>query len=192
MKKYLISSLFLASSLFATNNDVHININNDTLEVGTEVFLNNLYDVDNSSNYYLDISYLKTEGYEDDPTLTLNTMGVKVMNPFENEYNIQFGLGIKSVYSNQFDKKFFSLPLALYMKYLVSDQIYINADASYAPRVLSYYSADNFTDFRVEANYKLVENGYIFVGARSITAKYTMYGNIDYDKAMFVGYKIKF
>ncbi|MDB2405352.1 hypothetical protein N9W00_00260 [Arcobacteraceae bacterium] len=191
MKKVLLGSALAASLLFASN-VAQINVNNDTLEVGGELYLNNAYNVNNSSNYYFTINYLGTEADTNAPSQKLLSAGLKVLNPFTDDNGISLGIGMKSVYTNQFSKTFFALPLAAYIKYEVNEMIYVDLEASYAPKVLSFSDADNYRDTKIKVNYKVLEDGYAFIGARDITTKYEMTGKVNYDTSAFIGYEVKF
>jgi len=191
MKKILLGSALATSLLFASN-VAQINVNNDTLEVGGELYLNNSYNVNNSSNYYFTINYLGTEADTNEASQKLLSAGLKVLNPFTDDNGISLGLGIKSVYTNQLSKTFFALPLAAYIKYEVNEMIYVDLEASYAPKVLSFSDADNYRDTKIKVNYKVLEDGYAFIGARDITTKYELTGKVNYDTSAFIGYEVKF
>lgn len=191
MKKILLGSALATSLLFASN-VAQINVNNDTLEVGGELYLSNSYNVNNSSNYYFTINYLGTEADTNEASQKLLSAGLKVLNPFTDDNGISLGLGIKSVYTNQLSKTFFALPLAAYIKYEVNEMIYVDLEASYAPKVLSFSDADNYRDTKIKVNYKVLEDGYAFIGARDITTKYELTGKVNYDTSAFIGYEVKF
>ena len=53
MKKILIGSL-IASSILMGSNSIQVNINSDTLEVSSDIYLNNYYNLSEKSNYYLE------------------------------------------------------------------------------------------------------------------------------------------
>ncbi|MEA2017014.1 MAG: hypothetical protein U9N59_01090 [Campylobacterota bacterium] len=191
MKKILLSSVIASTLLFASNS-AQININNDTVEVGAEIYLNNHYNMNNSSNYYFMANFLNTEGYDEKSTQDLITAGFKVLNPYTDDNGISLGIGIKSVYSNDYDNLFFSTPLAVFAKYELDERIYFDAEFSYAPRVLSFSDAEEYQDLKFKANYKVLEDGYAFVGFRNIETKYESGTEIKYDDSIFVGYEVKF
>jgi len=190
MKKILIGSL-IATSLLLGNNAVEVNINNDTLEVEADIYLNDSYDVSNNSNYYLTVGHLRTEN-DNAETQTLTTAGLKVLNPFTDDNGISFGLGMKSVYTNQLSKTFFALPLSVYGKIEFTEVIYVDAEISYAPKVLSLGDAESYTDMKAKFNYKVLENGYVFIGARSVETKYDSGTTSKYDTSAFVGLEVRF
>jgi len=191
MKKILLSSIVASTILFASNS-AQININNDTLEVRGEFYLNNTYNVNNSSNYYFTAGYLGTESTKDTASQRLISAGLKVLNPYTDDNGISLGLGIKSVYTNQNDKMFIAIPLAAYGKFEVNDLIYFDLEVAYAPRVLAFSDSEGYTDTRVKVNYKVLEDGYVYIGARDITTKYENSTAISYDTSAFIGYEVRF
>jgi len=190
MKKILIGSL-IATSLLLGNNGVEVNIKSDTLEVEADIYLNDIYDVSNNSNYYLTVGHLRTEN-DNAETQTLTTAGLKVLNPFTDDNGISFGLGMKSVYTNQLSKTFFALPLSVYGKIEFTEVIYVDAEISYAPKVLSLGDAESYTDMKAKFNYKVLENGYVFIGARSVETKYDSGTTSKFDTSAFVGLEVRF
>jgi len=185
MKKILFSSIVATTLLFA-NNSAQININNDTVEVSTDIYL------EESNNYYYFGSYLRTSNYGNTNTNSLLTVGIKVLNSyFDNNGGINYGFGIKGVYSNDY-KKFFATPLAIFANYTLNENIYFDAQLSYAPRVLSFKDALSYSDYSIKANYKIIENGSIFIGYRNINKEFTNKVEIKYDKSIFAGYKVTF
>jgi hypothetical protein len=190
MKKILLGSL-IATSLLMADNSVDVNVNADTVEVSADVYLNDMYDVNNDSNYYLTLRHLRTEK-DNSNAQTLSTVGLKVLNPFTNDNGLSFGLGMKAVYTNQIGKRFLALPLSAYGKIEINELVYIDADLSYAPKVLSFSDADSYVDFRAKVNYKVLADGYIYLGARSITTKYDSGEEEKYDSSAFVGLEVRF
>lgn len=190
MKKILIGSL-IASSILLGNNGVEINVNDDTLEVKADLYLNDYYDVSNESNYYFTLGHLRTENDLNESD-SLTTAGLKVLNPFTDDNGISIGLGIKSVYTNQLSKTFFAVPLSVYAKIELSEVLYIDGELSYAPSVLALSDADSYKGMKARVNYKVLENGYAFIGARSIETKYTNGVTSKFDSTVFVGFEVRF
>ena len=190
MKRILLSSIVASTLLFASNS-VQININNDTLELGTEIYLNDKYNVNNSSNYYFTANYLRNEGTDGESTVSLSTAGFKILNPYTDDNGVSFGLGIKTVYADVDNKLFLALPLSVYGKYELDERIYFDVEFSYAPRVLSFSDAQKYQDIKFKANYKVLEDGYAFIGYRNIKTTYDVF-TLEYDKELFVGYEVKF
>ena len=190
MKKILMGSL-LASSLLLANSGLEVNINSDTLEVEADIYLNKHYDVSNDSNYYFTFGHLRTES-DTTETQSLTTAVFKVINPYTDDNGISIGLGMKSVYTNQMAKTFFALPLSVYTRVEMSEVMYVDAEMSYAPRVLSFSAAHTYTEIKGKFNYKVLSDGYVFVGARSIKAKYDSGKVSKFDNSAFLGFEVRF
>jgi len=190
MKKILAGLLITSSFLFA-NSSAQININDDTLEIGTDIYLNKYYDVNNNSNYYMTLRHLRVE---DDykPTKSLSSLGLKLVNPLTDNYGISLGLGIKSVYVDQDSLSFISVPLTLNGRVEINEVLYVDLDVGYAPKVLSFSDAQSYTDIQARVNYKILANGYIYVGGRNIEAKYKNSTWEKFDSSAFLGLEIKF
>ena len=191
MKRILLSSVIASTLLFASNS-AQININNDTVEVGGEIYLNDHYSVNNSSNYYFMMNYLSTEGYDGHSSQSLISSGFKVLNPYTDDNGVSLGIGIKMAYSNNNDNLFFATPLVVFGKYELDERIYFDAEFAYAPRVLSFEDAQKYSDLKFKANYKVLEDGYAFIGYRNIKSEYENGMEITYDESIFVGYEVKF
>ncbi|MGK0256387.1 MAG: hypothetical protein ACI81I_001004, partial [Arcobacteraceae bacterium] len=190
MKNILIGSL-IASSILMGSNSIQVNTNSDTLEVATDIYLNNSYNLNEGSNYYFTASYLRTEK-NDLETQSLSSAGFKVLNPYTNDYGVSFGLGMKAVYSSQSDKRFFATPLILNGKIELNEVMYVDADLSYAPKVLSFSDGKTYQDMKVRFNYKVLSDGYVFVGVRNIETEYEDGKIKEYDNSAFVGLEVKF
>jgi hypothetical protein len=190
MKKILLGSL-VASTLAFGSNSAEININNDTLEVAGELYLNNNYNVSKNSNYYLTASYLRSEN-DGEENQSLTTLGFKVINPFTDDNGISLGLGIKSIYASEYDKSILAIPLSVYGRYELNEVIYFDLDVGYAPRVLSFLDGEKYVDGKLKVNYKVLSDGYAFAGARSITTTYENGMDVKYDTSLFVGFKVRF
>jgi len=192
MKKIILGSL-VASSVLLANNSVQVNVNNDTLELGGDIFLNRYYNVNNSSNYYLTARYLRTEAEKKhDDNQTLTSVGFKLVNPMTDNYGISLGLGIKTVYSSHNSESFFAMPLTLNGRIEFNEMLYFDTDLSYSPRVLSFMDGESYRDIQARINYKVLADGYIYLGGRNIETEYENGAKVKFDTSAFVGFDIKF
>lgn len=190
LKSFLLASCLSAGSLLA-NDNAQININNETLEVSANIYLNSRADVSNKSNYYINAGILKTDNSDGDDQY-LATVGLKILNPLVDAKGLSFGLGIKGVYTDFGADTAYTFPLGLFAKFELNEVIYFDAEASYAPTVLSSSQIDSYKDFKFRANYKVLEDGYVFAGTRYIKVDTANYGDVGYDTTMFVGYELRF
>lgn len=191
IKKFLYSTVLTTSMLFA-NSSAEININNDTLEIGSSFLINNIIDSQSEGNIYFGLSYLRTKADNNEENEDLLTGSLKVLNPYVDSYGFSIGMGIKTVLTSQYSQSFNAIPLSLYLKYEMNELIYFDLEGSYAPRVLSFMDAETYHDARLRLNYKVLDGGYIYLGLREITAKYENNQKIKYDNSAFFGYEFRF
>jgi hypothetical protein len=192
MNKKIIIGFFLTLSLvYGQNNSVELNINNDTLEAKGEYNLNQVYELNNDANYMFTVSYLRSEIKKDKTETILNT-GLKIVNPYINDYGFNVGFGANAVWIDNSNTSFTALPISLYINYILQESLAIGASASYSPKILSFGDADTFTQYNVKANYKVIDNGYVYVGKRYIKTSYTNNVDIEFDDAVFFGFKVLF
>ncbi|MEA3383054.1 MAG: YfaZ family outer membrane protein [Campylobacterota bacterium] len=191
MKRFFLASLVTTNLLFASSS-AEININNNTLELATDIYLNDTFNLNNSSNYYYGISHLRTKSDENQDSQNLTTMNFKVLNPYVDDYGMSLGIGIKTVYTSQLEKSFNAIALALYFKYELNEMFYVSIDGSYAPRVLSFMDAESYNDAKLKLNYKVLDGGYMYVGLRKIETTYENNQKVEFDDAAFFGYQFRF
>jgi lipopolysaccharide assembly outer membrane protein LptD (OstA) len=192
MNKIFVGSIIAANLLFATNS-AEININSNTLELIGEYNLNTVYQLNDDSNYYLTISFLSSEESSTSvSTQKLITGGLKMVNPYIDDRGLSLGMGAKIVWADNTNKNFIATPLNIFAKYEINEQISINFDFAYAPKILTFSDGESYKETNLKANYKVLENGYVYLGGRSITTDYKKGGSVDYDKSIFFGYKVQF
>jgi len=191
MKKIIVGSLIASSLVYGINN-VDLNVNNNTLEVSGDFSLNEVYELNNDSNYYLTVSFLNSEDKSATTSEKLASVGFKMLNPYMDDYGFRFGLGIKAVWADNSKEDFVSIPVQLFASYQIDEKISVDTDIAYAPRVLSFLKAQKFTSGKIKLNYKIIDNGYLYIGGRTISTKYENDTTIKYDNSLFVGYQVQF
>ena len=191
MNKIIVGSLIASSLVYGINN-VDLNVNNNTLEVSGDFSLNEVYELNNDSNYYLTVSFLNSEDKSATTTEKLASVGFKMLNPYMDDYGFRFGLGIKAVWADNSKEDFVSIPVQLFASYQIDEKISVDTDIAYAPRVLSFLKAQKFTSGKIKLNYKIIDNGYLYIGGRTISTKYENDTTIKYDNSLFVGYQVQF
>ena len=190
LKKIALGSLLFSSSLFA--NAIFLDINNDTLEVGGEINLNKFYTLNENSDYLATVSYLKSE--DKNVKANLLSVGAKAVNPYLNDKGISLGLGIKIVKADfdPIDEDFLAIPLSIFVNYQYNDKIHADFSLDYAPNVLALSNAKSYQGISLKGNYEVIDNGYAYLGVRSIEAQYDNAGKQKFDDGLFFGYKVKF
>lgn len=191
MKKIVAGSL-LSTALLCGSNNFELNVNNNTLELVTDIYLNNHYNMNHGSNYFISLSHLNTKLGENEPAQKLSSIGFKVTNPYVNNYGLSLGLGVKTVYTSTETQSLNAIPLSLFIKLELNQVLYFNLDGSFSPRVLTFADGENYRDVKFKVNYKMLNDGYIFLGARNIVASYNNNHDVNYDSSLFGGFQIKF
>jgi len=200
MKKLIVGSLIATSLLQATNNKFELNLNDDTVEVNSDIYLNDKYVLNEESNYFFNIRYLYSEDkdnkYKDKQKLL--GVGFKVMSPYVNDSGFKLGIGISGVWAdNNKDLSFAATPIYLYTTYELNDKIDFNLNLGYSPSILTYADGDKYKEGKIEASYKILDNGKVFVGYRKIRTEYEVGNNqenlkIDYDDTPYFGFSVIF
>ncbi len=191
MLKKVVIGIFMILGVMYGNNSAQINVNNNTLELVGDIGINEVISSNSSSNYYLTISYLITDNDSED-SQRLTTAGVKILNPYVDNYGLSLGLGIKNVYTSQSDLNLNAVALGMFIRYELNQIVYFNLEGSYAPKVLTFMDGENYRDLKFKVNYKILEDGYIYLGTRSINIKYENNSDIKFDTSAFVGYEFRF
>lgn len=189
LKKVLFGSI-VASSLLMAQSEVDVNVNGNTYEIGGNAYLNNFYYLNDNSKYYFGVHFLGTDE-NDELKQKLIAADIKVMNAFSNEYGLSFGLGMKGVYTDSKKANMLAVGLGAFAKYAYNENLFVDASYHYAPQVLSYMDGDRYREFRSTINYAVVQNGYIYTGARVIKADFKDHV-VDFDKSAFVGFRFTF
>jgi len=193
IKKIVVGSVLASSLVFASNNSAQININNNTLEVAGDIFLNDSYNLNDDSNYFLTARYLTSdEGNSKVSSQKLLTTGFKIVNPYIDDKGFSLGMGIDAVWADNYSKTFYAVALKISGKYMINEQLSTDLEIGYSPKVITYGDGDNFKSGQIKLNYKIIDNGYIYVGARSITTNYKDGTDVDFDSSAFFGYKVTF
>jgi YfaZ precursor len=185
LKKLCLTSLLSLGLLHAQSN-VGLNINDEDLEVSASIDLNALTYYSDSTSYTLDASYLHTDGDN------LTTLGVSAESTFQGVEGLALGLGIKSVFADDFIaipffvKAIYTLPF----NYSIPTTS-LATSLAYAPSVLAFSDAESYTEFRVEADMEIITNIHLFTGYRNID---TEYDNDDktFNDSFYGGMKLSF
>ena len=183
-KKLLFTTLFWLGLLHAQS-DIGLNINDEDLEVTASIDLNTLTYYSDSTSYSLDASYLHTDG--DD----LVTVGVSAESTFQGVQGLALGLGIKSVFADDF----IAIPFFAKAKYTLPfysmPTTSLATSFAYAPSVLSFSDAESYTEFRVEANMEVINNVHLFGGYRNVHTEYDT-NDLTFNNSFYGGLKLSF
>ncbi len=184
-KKLCLTTLLSLGLLHAQSN-VGININDEDLEVSASIDLNALTYYSDSTSYTLDASYLHTDGDN------LMTVGVSAESTFRGVEGLALGLGIKSVFADDF----IAIPFFAKSKYTLPLNYSIpttslTTSLAYAPSVLAFSDAESYTEFRMEADMEIITNVHLFTGYRNIGTEYDTYDQ-TFNNSFYGGMKLSF
>ena len=185
VKKLFFSSLLSLGMLHAQNT-IGLNINSDDLEVLAAMNLNTFADYSDSTTYVVDASYLHTDGDN------LSTIGLSGENTFQGVEGLALGLGIKSVFADDFIaipffvKAIYTLPF----NYSIPTTS-LTTSLAYAPSVLAFSDAESYTEFRVEADMEIITNIHLFTGYRNIDTEYDTHDQ-TFNNSFYGGMKLSF
>lgn len=194
-KKLLLSTFFSLGILYGESS-VGLDINDKEIELFTAIDLNVLGGYSDSTKYYFDASYLRSETsdilYRNNITESMGTVGVSAKNTFQNSEDISVTVGIKSIFADNFlafpffGKAIFTLPLGGNIP-----PTSLSALFAYAPEVLSFNDALNYKEFRAEANMEVIPNIHLFGGYRNIDTNYQLYDK-NFNESFYGGMKFSF
>jgi hypothetical protein len=185
IKKLCFAALASLGLLHAQSN-IGLNINDEDLEVTASIDLNALTYYSDSTSYTLDASYLHTDGDN------LTTIGVSAENTFQGLQGLALGLGIKSVFADDFiaipffAKAKYTLPL----NYTIPTTSLITSLA-YSPSVLTFSDGESYTEFRAEADMEVITNVHLFAGYRNINTEYER-NDVTFNNSFYGGMKLSF
>jgi hypothetical protein len=186
LKKISLATLILVSSLFSfEKGSIGLNINSDDVEFEGRSSVSFLMDSPIYSNFFIDANYLNSDE-------NLYGLGLSVENSPINYQNIVFNIGLRSVYSDHAGQDFWAMPIMVGAKaqLFLGDlpTTYIGAKAAYAPSALSFQDADEYKEYRLEIDSKIIPNINVYAGYRNID---TNYNNKDYNlnDSFYAGFK---
>ena len=196
LKKFFTLMLVSGVTLMGSNS-IELNLNDDTIRTGFEFDLNNIYDLNNNSGYYLTGSYLKSEDDQknksnNDEDKNIANIGVKLIGSYPNTIGLNFGLGMKYAYSKDYDKTLSATPLSLFLNYEFNDLISIETEIAYASKILSFDESTGYREAEAKLKFRFIDQAFAYVGSRKITTKFTNGVDYSYNDTIFFGFKVLF
>ncbi len=191
-KKLLIVALFCGSFVYASEKaSFGLNINSDDLEIEGRVSMATRSHSLEYRNFFIDGNFIK--GDNDN----LYGVGFYVENSPAGYPNIEFGIGLRSIFSSNdiLDKDFVAVPIQVSAKarmYLGNiPKSSLGVKFAYAPSPLAFADADNYLEYRIEADMQVIQNIDIYLGYRKIETNYDK-ADVDFNSAGYVGFKFIF
>jgi len=186
IKKLCLASLLTVGLLHAQSG-VGLNVNDEDLELRAAIDLNALTSsYSEGTSYTLDVSYLDTDRDN------LMTVGVSAESTFQGVEGLALGLGMKSVFTDNF----IAVPFLAKAKYTLPfgysvPKTTLATSFAYAPSVLTFRDGESYREFRVEADMELVTNVHLFAGYRNIHTEYEIHDH-TFNNSFYGGMQLNF
>jgi hypothetical protein len=183
--KQIIASVLLVSGLLQADG-ISLNVNSDDVEVAGSLNLNSVIGYGSGIDYIVSGEYIHTE--DDD----MFKAGFSASSALSGAEGLTLTLGIESV----FMEDYFAIPLFGQAKLRLPFDEPIPATSliarvDYAPSALSFIDADNYLEYRFEADMEVISNIHVYGGYRNIETNYDRYDHTLNDN-WYGGLKIGF
>ncbi|MBD3790901.1 MAG: hypothetical protein IE918_01925 [Campylobacterales bacterium] len=184
-KKILLGS-FLLGGVLSAQNAVSLNINNEDAELQTSLNFNDMIGYADGTSYTLDANYLHSDGDN------LFGIGLSGENQLQGVYGLRVGLGIKAVFADEFAavpflaKAAYTLPLTDAIPTTTLEMSF-----AYAPEILSFNEAEDYTEFRTQLGMEVVPNIQLYTGYRNIDTDYKAVDH-TFNESFYLGMKLSF
>jgi len=170
LKKISLASLILVTSLMSfEKGSFGLNINSDDVEFEGRAAISFLTDSPVYSNFFVDGNFLSSEE-------NLFGLGISVENSPINYQNLVFNIGLRGVFSDHEGEDFAAMPIMVGVKaqLFLGDlpTTYLGAKMSYAPNALSFQDADEYKEYRIEIDSKIIPNVNVYAGYRNVDTDY--------------------
>ncbi len=192
-KKIALTALLIALPALAGKEQASfgLNINNEDLEVEGRMSLASRTSRLEYRNFFIDANFIN--GKDD----TLTGVGFYVENSPQGHSNIEFGVGLKSIFSKNdtLDKTFVAIPITvsakarMYLRNLPKSSLGVKL--AYAPAPLTFSDGDSYLEYRIEADMQIIDNIDIYAGYRNIDTDYKI-KDVNFNAAGYVGFKFLF
>lgn len=184
--KKIVLSTFLVTGLLSAENSVSLNINDEDVELQASLNFNDIIGYADGTIYTLDTNYLHSDGDN------LFGIGLSGENQLQGVYGLTVGLGIKTVFADGFA----AVPLLVRGAYILplTDAIpttTVEMSFAYAPKVLSFNEAEEYSEFRTQVDMEVVSNIHIFTGYRNIDTDYKT-SDHTFNNSFYGGLKLSF
>ena len=187
-----ISLLAVSAAAAFAMNSAGININNDDLELNANLDIGQFNENVEPETMFVGARFLNADNsgrINNDPLYEVSFLMKREMG----QSGLNVGLGVKANYT----KDYTTLPLGITFEYglpaVKAIPMALHANVFYAPKVLSFQSAEKYFEYRLEYDAEVIEHGHVIVGYRHIRTDYDdARGNFIYNASAYVGFNFEF
>lgn len=174
-----------------------ININNKDIEAGFRFDMAQQNYAIDPETYMFGLHIISgdpdhSDAVDIEPLYEVNFL---LQNRLTTNRDLRIGMGIKFEYTKLNSATYMALPLGIEASYRlpIGSVLPVNVGASFyfAPEVLSFNKAQNYMEYRIYTDIEVIKYGYITLGYRNIRTDLT-YRDMDYNDAMYAGFKFSF
>jgi hypothetical protein len=184
MRKILFGFILLIGMLQASS--IALNVNTNDVELEGKIDITSTIGYGSGTTYFLGGDYLHT----DSDNLLKITFGAS--NTLSGAEGLSLTLGLEGVFGDNyvampfFGEATLRLPLDEPIPATT-----LSTKLSYAPSVLSFVDADQYLEYRFQADMEVISNIHIYGGYRNIDTDYVNY-NHNLNDSWYGGLKIRF
>lgn len=203
LKKFLCLTLG-GVSLFAMHT-AELNINDLELEAAVKLDVGQFNVNIEPNTTFVGITYLNgneeySENENGNPVAKLgNYFNFNfLMKQKINNSDLKIGLGVKAILSSIDSPNlgsYAAIPLGVEAEYILPIQniipISLDTQIYFAPQSLSFSDSKSYFEYRVGANFEVIQRGTLYVGFRNIETNYNA-GDYIYNRSGYFGFKFAF
>jgi hypothetical protein len=191
-----IGLIIIGTTYALAVNSGSININNEDLELGFKIEINDKTSYTTTNRYYMDTGYIHINNDDKSAENTdIINIGAMVENNLKGARSLFLALGIKAVLIDSVNNDF-AAPLSLGITYFLPLQrevpIKLNIYLAYAPGSLSFSDLDRYLEKRIELNVELFDHVFIYGGYKEIDLTYNDQATLNLSNSAYAGIKFDF
>jgi hypothetical protein len=202
MLKTLVTTLALTGSLFAMH-EAELNLNNYDLNAKLDLDMGQFNDAVDPDSVFIGGRYLRGSHEHnergDDKDHDLYDAHFFVKQRLSGAPAFTVGLGAKLVYTSVASYDYNALPIGVHAGYDLPLGLPVpftlGGSFYYAPEVLSWQDAKNYTEYEVYLDIRLIDRAALTGGYRRIDTDFDVSGetvNFTFNEAWFAGIKFRF
>lgn len=111
---------------------------------------------------------------------------------WSNAGTFDIGLGGRLVYVDTVPGNALDLAFGGHVRFSPVNRVGIGAQMFYAPRITSSLDSEEYTEWRVSADYQVLTQAFVYVGYRHVETKFKNKGTYEIDDNLNLGMKLVF